>query len=126
MLRTGHKVGVGKGGANRKGAEDEQFTSGIGYFHKSTHRIRRERRFCERCHKDLINVGRYFWCVHHRDRNRANNCDENFELLCKRCHQIEHNCIEALRKRNDYPVKGVGNSVPEAQGALEVQGGDIV
>ena len=28
--------------------------------------------------------------VHHKDRNRDNNCLENLEVLCANCHAIEH------------------------------------
>ena len=47
-------------------------------------------RYCERCSKDLLNATHYEWCIHHKDYNRFNNVEENFELLCKSCHQKEH------------------------------------
>lgn len=28
--------------------------------------------------------------VHHKDRDRTNNCSENLEILCPTCHDIEH------------------------------------
>lgn len=34
--------------------------------------------------------------VHHKDRNRRNNDLENLEVLCKRCHQLEHACYKNL------------------------------
>ena len=34
--------------------------------------------------------------VHHKDHNRKNNVESNFELLCKRCHQVEHECWKNL------------------------------
>lgn len=37
-----------------------------------------------------------FLCVHHKDENRYNNALENLEVLCKRCHQLEHHCEKNL------------------------------
>jgi hypothetical protein len=51
----------------------------------------------------LISVGKYEWVVHHRDHDRSNNVDENFELLCKRCHQIEHECHKAFEGAEVIP-----------------------
>lgn len=36
--------------------------------------------------------------VHHKDGNRKNNPPDgsNWEILCKRCHQIHHDCINNL------------------------------
>ena len=64
--------------------------TGIKYFEKRRKEIHEERRYCERCGKDLLHVSSSFWCVHHKDENRANNVDDNFELVCKRCHSQEH------------------------------------
>ena len=49
-------------------------------------------RFCERCAKDLIDAAHHEWAVHHKDHDRQNSARDNLELLCKRCHQIEHEC----------------------------------
>jgi hypothetical protein len=44
-------------------------------------------KICERCgfdkHPSAI-------IVHHKDRNRSNNNDNNLEVLCANCHAIEH------------------------------------
>lgn len=34
--------------------------------------------------------------VHHKDRNRKNNNITNLEVLCKKCHQIEHEAWKNL------------------------------
>lgn len=110
--------GVGKGGANRKYQDDENFIHGIAWFKRNRERLRRDRRFCERCSKDLMNAGKGRWAVHHRDHDRTNNVESNWELLCKRCHQLEHDCQANLLKAQRPSRKGVGDSVPEAHGGL--------
>lgn len=112
----GHKIGVGKGGANKIGENDGQYKNGISFLRKNRRKIKEERQYCERCNKYLINAGPSWWAVHHKDRNRNNNTNDNLELLCKRCHQIEHECHKAFSKVQRSSSNGVGNSVPEAQG----------
>jgi hypothetical protein len=75
------------------------WSNGISFFEKKRREIRDTRRYCERCDKDLKDVGQYHWCVHHKDHDRTNNKLENFELLCKRCHQLEHDCESNLPNR---------------------------
>lgn len=93
----GCKLGVGKGGANTSFTEDSQYRNGLSRFSKIRSSIRLSRRFCNRCSKDLLDASRYHWVVHHMDHNRANNVESNLELLCKRCHQLEHNCTDNLK-----------------------------
>lgn len=91
----GHVVGTGKGGSALRFKDNPQYTNGMGQFS----RLRREvkaRRYCERCNKDLQDASNFGWCAHHRDHDRTNNVIENLELLCKRCHQIEHECWKAF------------------------------
>lgn len=99
--QAGRKTNVGKGGANSKGSADSQFVTGIGRFMRERRALKESRRFCERCRKDLKEATRYQWVVHHRDHDRANNAPDNWELLCKSCHQREHNCHLAFSVRND-------------------------
>ena len=56
----------------------------------------RKVRYCERCDTDLLGATPAMRAVHHKDHNRKNNVEENFELLCKRCHQVEHECWKNL------------------------------
>lgn len=93
--------GVGSGNGVPAGKEHHSYKTGIGYFHKNAKRIKEERRYCNRCNKDLIDATRYHWCIQHIDHDRTNNVDSNFELLCKRCHQIEHECHKAFGTSND-------------------------
>jgi len=39
---------------------------------------------CNRCGYDKYVI------VHHKDRNRKNNCIENLEVICPNCHALEH------------------------------------
>lgn len=45
---------------------------------------------CNRCgynqHPSILEV-------HHKDRNRENNTEENLEVLCPNCHTVEHRVI---------------------------------
>lgn len=104
-LRKGQikKPGVGKGGNNAKGIEDSNYRNGISYFLKIRGQIHKERRYCNRCDRDLLGASRYHWAVHHIDHDRTNNADENFELLCKKCHQIEHECHKAFEGAETIP-----------------------
>lgn len=94
--------GVGSGNAQGLGKDHHSYTTGIGCnFQDIRKKIKEERRYCETCHKDLKDATRYTWCVHHIDHDRTNNIDSNFQLLCKRCHQIEHECHKAFGTCND-------------------------
>lgn len=96
-IKKGVKVGVGSGGLTGSGKDNFYYKNGIAcVFAKMRRSIKEERRYCERCNKDLIEASKYHWCVHHKDHDRTNNVPENFELLCKRCHQIEHECLKAF------------------------------
>lgn len=88
-------IGVGRGGTAKRFKENKLFKNGIGEFAR-LRVIVKSRRFCERCNKDLDGVGNFNWACHHRDHNRSNNVVENLELLCKRCHQLEHECWKAF------------------------------
>lgn len=69
--------------------------------------IRREfkdsRRYCEKCESDLKDATRYMWVIHHKDHDHYNNELGNLELLCKRCHQIEHECWRAFEGVTTIP-----------------------
>ena len=103
-IRTGKikKPGVGKGGNNGSKETHNAFKNGLGCnFQDQRKQVKEEKRYCERCNKDLIEATRYQWCIHHKDHTRNNNEYTNFELLCKRCHQIEHECHKAFGTCND-------------------------
>lgn len=106
------KVGLGKGGSNLRYKDHAQYKNGESQFQR-LRPVVKERRFCERCSKDLLDVGVHHWCVHHRDHDRTHNELENLELLCKRCHQIEHECWKAFESATTIP-EGSTAKQPEA------------
>ena len=62
-----------------KGKENPHYKYGAGEFVRKRAEIKAKIGKCERCGKDLTNAGHY-------------------ELLCKRCHQLEHKCINNIPK----------------------------
>lgn len=99
--------GVGKGGANVRGVKASGYKHGKYTFETVRNFLKEERRFCERCAADLIEATHYFWVVHHKDHNHWNHSLDNLELLCKRCHQVEHECWKAFTKEQRLSRKGV-------------------
>lgn len=95
-VNKGIPVGVGSGGNQGRGKGHHTYKTGIGTFRDLARNHKPP--FCERCQKALsfLPSDRYLWCVHHKDHNRHNNELDNLELLCKRCHQLEHDCISNL------------------------------
>lgn len=103
------RPGVGSGNNQGLGKDHHSYTNGIGCdFQNQRASIKKGRRYCNRCEEDLIDAGRYHWCVHHIDHDRTNNSINNMELLCKRCHQIEHDCHRAFESVETNPAGDVG------------------
>ena len=103
--RKGVRVGIGSGANQPKGDKHPAYKNGISGFAAFRKVARQTIRYCQRCRKDLHNAKSAEWAVHHRDHDRANNTPENFELLCKRCHQLEHDCaaqFPALERRSPH------------------------
>lgn len=93
--RNGVLVGVGTGHHQIFGKDNVCYKFGLGTYVKDKLKLMSEYK-CERCGKDLtldITNKSKTWGVHHKDRNRKNNNPDNWELLCKSCHQIEHEVI---------------------------------
>lgn len=84
-----------------RGSVNPKYVSGIGLFFRARKIYKDSVRYCERCGKDLKDAGRYMWCVHHKDHDRTHNTGDNFELLCKSCHQREHECAKQLKNTYD-------------------------
>ena len=79
---------------------------------------------CERCGNTIDVSVRGTWAGHHKDHNCTNNIRENLEVLCKRCHQIEHECWQAFQGVTTIP-KGSTHENVEAH-SPEKSGDDIV
>lgn len=77
---------------------------------------------CERCGSSIDAARRGTWAGHHKDHDRSNNTPENLEVLCKRCHQVEHECWLAFQGATTIP-KG---STPETAEAPSTQAGDDI
>ena len=94
-LAKGVKVGIGSGNYyGRFNKKHPSYKTGIGWYRDLV--LENKPHICERCSDTIDFTNSYKWCVHHKDHNRTNNTLENLELLCKRCHQLEHNCIDNL------------------------------
>lgn len=115
--------GVGSGNAQPVGVDSPYFRHGYHVGERLRPQIK-ARRYCERCNSDLATVSRWHWVVHHRDHNHCNNVIDNLELLCKRCHQIEHECHLSFKKSATTIPQGSRAKQLEAHGTL--QGDDIV
>lgn len=86
-------TGTGSGAHNTPGEAHPMWNGGESKFVQVLAPAYYQRvRYCERCSIDLKGVSPAMRAVHHKDHNRKNNDESNFELLCKRCHQIEHEC----------------------------------
>ena len=84
-MKAFHKERYVRRGYNQFGESNNNWKGGIGIFTRLV-----EKECCARCNsnKNLL--------IHHKDENRYNNATDNLEVLCKRCHQIQHRCWEAL------------------------------
>ena len=95
--KLGCEVGVGSGNSSKnKGKTHPHYKNGWTSYFKLRKVVKDSIRFCEACGKDLLNASRYEWVCHHKDHNRENSAISNLQLLCKRCHQIEHKCWKAF------------------------------
>lgn len=96
-IRTGKYTGTGSGAHNTPHDKHPMWKGGESKFSQVyAPAYYKKVRYCERCNKDLLGAAPGMRAVHHKDHNRKNNVEENFELLCKRCHQIEHECWKNL------------------------------
>lgn len=91
-------VVTGEGSGGKPGALNGAYRHGICTMRRwAKERLASLNNCCERC-GNLIDVSlKGTWAGHHKDHNRLNNIPENLEVLCKRCHQVEHECWRALQ-----------------------------
>lgn len=104
MIRKRAKMpGVGKGGYPHRGTAHPNFKHGRFTYETTRGEIKAEQGACSRCECDLREATHYQWVIHHKDHNQYNYHPENLELLCKRCHQIEHECHRAFEGATTIP-----------------------
>lgn len=94
--------GVGSGGANPVGPAHWSWKTGSGGYRRLAFKTYGTK--CARCGVDVLSLGPYRYAVHHKNRNRKDNRPENLEVLCKRCHQIEHKCWLNLPQQHRLKV----------------------
>lgn len=91
-LKQGNKVGIGSGGTTGKGSDNFMYSHGRCTFRRWAKERKNEVGICEHCGKDIKDAPSYEWVGHHIDHNPSNNVIENLAVLCKQCHQKEHEC----------------------------------
>ena len=83
---AGCKIGRGA----PKGDQHPNYKHGYYVAQTQSREYRESVRYCERCGIDTFNLSRWHWVMHHKDHDHSNHNTDNLELLCKRCHAIEH------------------------------------
>jgi len=96
--KRGAKVGVGSGGNQGRGKTHHSYKNGTGLYKPIGKRMAMELKHCERCNRKLDLNNSFKWVTHHRDHDRTNNSVENLEILCKSCHQKEHQVYKNFNK----------------------------
>jgi hypothetical protein len=111
------RTGVGSGNSPfNKGKLSPVYKNGIGQYKKiRDEKLKQQGYKCNRCDEtaDISNYNPYKWCGHHIDHDRTNNEPDNIEVICKRCHQIEHECWKAFEGATTIP-KGSTHKCVEA------------
>lgn len=95
-ISKGRLNGKGSGSSTGIGHLNPNFIHGRSVFRRWAKEKKLSLGHCERCLKSLEKATHWEWVGHHRDHNKHNNSKDNLELLCKRCHQLEHNCVNAF------------------------------
>jgi hypothetical protein len=122
-FRNGVFNGLGSGG--KIGQDNQNYIHGRSVFRRwAQEKLKHLSYCCERCGTYIDASARGTWAGHHKDHNKSNNIIENLEVLCKRCHQIEHECWRALQGVTTIP-KGSTQETVEARNP-EQSGDDIV
>ena len=90
--------GVGSGSTTGFGTANHMYKHGQCVFRRwAREKLNMLHNNCERCGFTIDSSVRGSWAGHHKDHNRLNNTKDNLEILCKRCHQVEHRCWTALQ-----------------------------
>lgn len=75
------KCSVGSSNRRRTGEKHPNWTHG-----QNTYRHKYLKSFCEECGDNR----KYLLIVHHKDKDRLNNQEENLTTLCHNCHALKH------------------------------------
>lgn len=87
----------GPGSGAKKVEDGGRFIHGLSVFRRwAKERLQELNYLCERCKCEIDTTVRGTWAGHHKDHDRAHNVKDNLEVLCKRCHQVEHECWKAF------------------------------
>lgn len=92
--KLGQKVGVGSGNNQGEHTTHHSYKNGTGSYRTVGKKYLGQ--FCNRCNVNINFEKRGMFAIHHKDHDRKNNDLNNLELLCKRCHQLEHECWKQL------------------------------
>jgi hypothetical protein len=89
-IKAGGNAGVGSGGQNIGGVTEWNYRERLG---KEVYEF--QNGLCYDCAEEFTFNE---LLMHHKDHNRKNNALTNFAMVCKRCHQVEHDCGLAFSK----------------------------
>lgn len=102
--KQGKEVGVGRGNSSKnKGESHPHYKNGWTTYFNHRKFLKETINACQRCEKDLSTATRWEWACHHKDHDKTNSDISNLELLCKRCHQLEHECWKAFEGATTIP-----------------------
>lgn len=93
----GYLNGKGSGSSTGKGKDNHMYTYGVANFQQYAKERKATVGLCEVCGKDIKHATHYEWVGHHKDHDRKNNDISNLILMCKSCHQKEHECWKAFK-----------------------------
>ena len=87
---NGKKIYIPVGSYNQKGENNNAYKngSGINWYARATEVLPEVCNRCGATNKEDSSI-RYL-LLHHKDGNHNNNSPDNWEILCKRCHQAHH------------------------------------
>lgn len=123
--KTGVLNGSGSGSSTGTGKDNFQYSHGRSVFRRwAKERLKQLAYCCERCGNSIDASARGTWAGHHKDHNCMNNVQDNLEVLCKRCHQLEHECWRAFQSVTTIP-QGSTQETVEAHSPAPA-GDDIV
>ena len=97
---NGRKVYVPVGSYNQKGENNNAYKngSGIDWYSRAIEVLPEKCNRCGATNEENLNKGKSnirYLLLHHKDGNHSNNSPENWEILCKRCHQKHHSVRSA-------------------------------